>query len=112
MAATLVAAYAFDEGSGTVATDASGTGNVATVNGPAWVAGKYGNALSFDGVNDIVSVADANSLDLTSGMTLEAWVKPASVSNWSTVLLKERAHANELVVSSDMPSGPSLLVVR
>ncbi|AID32826.1 hypothetical protein EFV37_07565 [Mesorhizobium loti] len=30
----------------------------------------------------------------------------------ATVLLKERAHANGLVVSSDMPSGPSLLVVR
>ncbi|BCG70445.1 hypothetical protein MesoLj113a_16030 [Mesorhizobium sp. 113-1-2] len=31
----------------------------------------------------------------------------------ATVLLKDRAaHANELVMSSDMPSGPSLLVVR
>jgi len=30
----------------------------------------------------------------------------------ATVLLKERAHANEFVVSSVMPSGPSLLVVR
>ena len=30
----------------------------------------------------------------------------------ATVLLKERAHANVLIVSSDMPSGPSLLVVR
>jgi len=30
----------------------------------------------------------------------------------ATVLLKERAHANEFVVGSDMPSGPSLLVVR
>lgn len=30
----------------------------------------------------------------------------------ATVLLKERAQANEIVMSSDMPSGPSLLVVR
>ncbi|ESY70308.1 hypothetical protein LB577_11485 [Mesorhizobium sp. B283B1A] len=30
----------------------------------------------------------------------------------ATVLLKERAQANELVMSKDMPSGPSLLVVR
>ncbi|TSE11583.1 hypothetical protein C1D09_013760 [Mesorhizobium intechi] len=30
----------------------------------------------------------------------------------ATVLLKEHAQANGLVVSSDLPSGPSLLVVR
>ncbi|TGQ67466.1 hypothetical protein EN829_024170 [Mesorhizobium sp. M00.F.Ca.ET.186.01.1.1] len=30
----------------------------------------------------------------------------------ATVLLKERAHAAEFSASSDMPSGPSLLVVR
>ncbi|WP_095201336.1 hypothetical protein [Mesorhizobium carmichaelinearum] len=31
----------------------------------------------------------------------------------ATVLLKDRAaHANEFIVSTDMPSGPSLLVVR
>ncbi|WP_214469602.1 hypothetical protein [Mesorhizobium sp. dw_380] len=30
----------------------------------------------------------------------------------ASVLLKDRAQANELVMSNDMPSGPSLLVVR
>ncbi|WP_082222029.1 hypothetical protein [Mesorhizobium loti] len=30
----------------------------------------------------------------------------------ATVLLKDRVQANELVVASDMHSGPSLLVVR
>lgn len=29
-----------------------------------------------------------------------------------TVLLRDRAHANEFAVSTDMPSGPSVLVVR
>ena len=41
-------------------------------------AGKYGGALTFDGVNDLVTVADAASLDLTTGMTLEAWVRPTA----------------------------------
>ena len=54
--------------------------------------GRFGSALSFDGVNDLVNVADANSLDLTTGMTLEAWVNPASIGGaWRTVLLKETA---------------------
>lgn len=30
----------------------------------------------------------------------------------ATVLLKERAHAGEFAAGSDMPPGPSLLVVR
>ena len=30
----------------------------------------------------------------------------------ATVLLKERAQANEVAMATDMPSGPSLLVVR
>jgi hypothetical protein len=30
----------------------------------------------------------------------------------ATVLLKDRAHAGELSTTSQMPSGPSLLVVR
>ena len=30
----------------------------------------------------------------------------------ATVLLKDRAHAAEITASMDMPSGPSLIVVR
>ena len=53
-------------------------------------AGMYGQALSFDGSNDLVTIADANDLDFTTGMTLEAWVKPRhDVTDWRTVLLKE-----------------------
>ncbi|HSC92403.1 MAG TPA: LamG-like jellyroll fold domain-containing protein [Gaiellaceae bacterium] len=90
--AGLVAAYGFDAGSGTTAADATGKGHTGTINGPTWVTtGRYGNALSFDGVNDIVTVADANDLDLTTGMTLEAWVNPAALGNsWRTVLMKEQ----------------------
>ena len=57
----LVTAYGMNEGSGTTLADASGSGHTGTlVNGPAWVAGQatYGQALSFDGVNDAVSVAN------------------------------------------------------
>src|SRR3954471_22704930 len=88
----LVAAYGFDEGQGNVAGDASGLGNDGRVEGPAWSRdGRHGGALSFDGTNDWVSVADAGSLDLTRGMTLEAWVRPSALgANWRTVLFKER----------------------
>jgi hypothetical protein len=75
----LVAAYAFDEGTGPTTSDASGSGHTGTlVNGPAWVAGQatYGQALSFDGVDDAVSVANPSTLNMgTSDFTLELWVK-------------------------------------
>jgi hypothetical protein len=88
----LVAGYGFDEGAGTTAADVSGNNNTGTLAGPTWsAAGRFGNAVSFDGINDWITVGDANSLDLTTGMTLEAWVRPTAAGNWSTVLLKEQA---------------------
>ena len=88
----LVAAYGFDESSGATATDASGAGNPGVVSGATRAAaGRSGGALEFDGVNDWVTVADAASLDLTTGMSLEAWVYPTAAGTaWRTVILKER----------------------
>jgi hypothetical protein len=37
----------------------------------------------------LVTVGDAPALDLTTGMTLEAWVYPLTLSGWRTVVLKE-----------------------
>jgi PKD repeat protein len=89
--AGLVAAYGFDAGSGSSAADASGRGNGGSVSGAVWSgAGRFGSALSFDGVNDWVTVPDASSLDLTGGMTVEAWVRPAALGGWRTVVFKER----------------------
>jgi len=86
----LVAQWKFDEGSGMIACDSSGNGNNGTlVNAPLWTAGKIGNALYFDGVNDNVVVAAASSLDLSGAFTLSAWVNPASTStDFTSVLVK------------------------
>ena len=86
----LVAAYGFDEGSGSTVTDQSGTGNNGTVANTTWVTtGKYGGALQFNGSSARVNVPDAASLHLTTGMTLEAWVNPTTVNgNWRDVIYK------------------------
>jgi hypothetical protein len=86
----LVAAYSFDEGTGVAFADASGKGNAGTISGATWAAGHSGSALSFDGINDIATVADSTSLDLTTGMTQEAWVYLVSRTSWRTVMMKER----------------------
>jgi hypothetical protein len=70
-----VAAYSFDEGSGTTVKDSAGQHN-GTITGATWTSvGKYGSALSFDGTDDVVKAADAADLDLTGSFTLEAWVR-------------------------------------
>ena len=90
----LVAAYGFDEGTGTTLLDQTGKGHTGTAAGATWTAqGKFGSALTFDGVNDWVTVNDANDLDFTTGMTLEAWVFPTASGggSWRNVVIKERA---------------------
>jgi chitodextrinase len=88
---TAVAAYSFDAGAGTALADVSGNGNNGTISGATWTtAGKSGGALTFDGMGDVVTIADASSLDLTSGMTLEAWVRPTAAGSWRTVVTKEQ----------------------
>ena len=37
-----------------------------------------------------MTVADTAALDLTTAMTLEAWVQPTSANRWRTVALKEQ----------------------
>jgi hypothetical protein len=62
-----------------VARDAAGNGNVGSIGSAMWsTAGRYGNALSFNGSSALVTVPDSPSLRLTSGMTLEAWVSRPS----------------------------------
>ena len=85
----LAAAYSFDEGVGSTAGDASGNGNVGSVGSASWITtGRFGNALSFDGAGARVTVPDSGSLDLTSAMTLEAWVFPTVGGGWRDVIYK------------------------
>ncbi|HKQ65248.1 MAG TPA: LamG-like jellyroll fold domain-containing protein, partial [Methylomirabilota bacterium] len=105
--AGLRAAYAFNEGQGTSTVDASGNGNTGTLtNGPTWTTqGRYGNAITFDGTNDFVSVPDSASLDLTTTGTIEAWVRLNAVGRWQALIAKgsannDRSHNYALEVTN------------
>jgi hypothetical protein len=111
----LVAAYAFDDGSGTTATDGSGSGNHGVIANATWtVAGRYGNALAFNGTSSWVTVNDSASLHLTTGMTLEAWIFPLSLPAancstpdcaWRDVVVKE-TDRYYIEASSDLNQQP------
>jgi PKD repeat protein len=96
---SLVAAYSFDEGSGTLLHDLSGNGNNGTIANATWANGKYGGSLNFTGkTNSMVTVPSAASLNLTSGMTLEAWVYATKLSSpdngWCSAFSKGNVGSN------------------
>lgn len=101
---SLVLALGFNEPSGTTTADASQYGNTGTLNGPTrTTAGKYGGALTFDGVNDWVTVANASTLNLTTGMTLEAWVYPTvTLTGWQSLLTKEMSGNSAYIIYANI----------
>jgi hypothetical protein len=71
----LVAYYPFNGN----ANDESGNGNNGTVNGATLTLDRFGNTNSayyFNGTSAYIEVPDSNSLDVTGGLTIMAWVKP------------------------------------
>jgi hypothetical protein len=87
-ASGLVAAFSFDEGTGTTALDASGNALNGAISGATWSTGRNGGALAFDGVDDRVTVADHALLDVTR-LTVSAWIRPTVRTPWMTVVMKE-----------------------
>lgn len=104
----LAGLWHFDDGT-TPTADSSSNGNDGAVHGASWVGsdgGQWdgqdvqfstGNSLSFDGVNDYVSVNNDPSLRITGPITLEAWVNFDSFGSSSDFkgIVAKWCHANE-----------------
>lgn len=104
----ITAGYAFDETSGTTAADASGHGITGTLtNGPTFTAGKYGNAVTLDGVNDFVNLGNPAALQLTGSMTVSAWVYVNSFPSDDAAVISKRT-AGEIGYQLDITkdTGP------
>jgi len=82
----LVGLWHFDEGTGITANDSSGSDNTGTlVNDPLWeVLGKFGSALSFDGMSDYVDCE--KNVDITTAITIEAWIKPSAFTDYDAIV--------------------------
>jgi len=81
----LVGLWHFDEGEGISASDSSGNGNTGIlINNPQWVAGKFSNALSFDGMNNYVD-CEKNG-DITTAITIEAWINPSAFTDYDAIV--------------------------
>ena len=77
----LVGYWPLDDGAGTVARDASGNGNIGTLqNSPTWVTGQMGTALSFDGSSQSVfgTVTSASQKSF-SALTISVWARATNL---------------------------------
>ncbi|CAA9493939.1 MAG: hypothetical protein AVDCRST_MAG85-1375, partial [uncultured Solirubrobacteraceae bacterium] len=85
-----VLAMSFDENAGAIVNDSSTYGNSGVIRGATWTtSGKNDGGLSFDGLDDWVTVQDSASLDLTTQMTVSSWVKIRRHKSWSNIFTKE-----------------------
>lgn len=100
----LVGYWSMDEGTGTHVGDMSGNGNHGTMQNmdPAtdWVAGKYGQALDFDGSDDYVQVSDDNSLDGMNELSISFWAYfdsdlAGSYGTWFRTILSKGNHSSQ-----------------
>ena len=93
-----VALYHFDEGSGTTTTDVcqGNDGTFYNATNVNWVKGKFGKAIRCNGINNTVLIENSDSesslLNLEDELSLELWVKPASIqpNNFPTLISKHK----------------------
>ena len=113
----LVAAYGFNEGTGTTTADFSGNGFTGTLaNGAAWTTGKNSNGVTFDGLDKGAlsqKITLPSTLDITAlPFTLEAWVKPVDFADWRAYFSKRSAYApNQMRFDAGLQISTGLVYV-
>ena len=90
----LVGYWTFDGGDifGLSVRDKSGQGNHGTISGEVKTAGKVGQALDFDGVDNGIIIGSDSPLDNLASYSVSAWIKPRSLGEGSfgRIVAKDR----------------------
>ncbi len=121
----MVGEWKLDEGSGTVANDTwtkinngtltdftdttAGYGDSAT-NTSGWMSSSNcisGTCLEFDGSSTYVDCGSSSTLNLTSALTNEAWIKPRAISGSQDIISKVGSYVLEL-----QPAGRIAMALR
>jgi RHS repeat-associated protein len=70
------------------AVDSTTNGNNGTASGATQAQGEIDGAASFNGTSSLVTAPNSSSLDVTSAVTLCAWIDPASISSGQRIVSK------------------------
>jgi hypothetical protein len=60
-------------------------------NGATYDSGKVDQGFSLDGVDDFVNATDADSLDITDEITIDAWINTTAIDTYYTIVAKGNA---------------------
>jgi hypothetical protein len=87
----LVSWWRFDEGTGSLAKDSSVYGNDGKIYDATWVDGKYGKALSFNGLDNSITVPNSATLNfgISTNFTISCWLKPGESGVAQYFLVKD-----------------------
>ena len=105
------ARYAFNQTSGTTVTDSSVNVRHGTlVNGPTWVAGRFGNAVNLDGSDDHVSLP-VSAVQGLGDFTISAWVRQDTAATWSRVFDFGRGTAANMFLTPRSSAGTARFAI-
>jgi VanZ family protein len=103
----LIAAFNFDGAVHPIVPDDSGRGHGAVNHGALWLKdGRYGGALMFDGRSSELVIQDASQMEVSHGLTLEAWVFPIGEPATKAVVIAQSGYYLT-ASSSEGPYHPS-----
>jgi len=109
----MLAGYSFNQGSGTTAADSSGNGITGTLSATTWTtAGKYGNALSFNGTTSFVNLGIPTLLSITGSMTWAAWVKATATPSNDGQIISMSADNGGWQLKTTPDTGPQTFGVK
>jgi hypothetical protein len=104
----LVLYFSFDAGAGKTIEDQSGNANDGSLEGsPEWTGdGKMKSAMSFNGdIEDgVVVVTASESLTITESFTMEVWVYPQSIGDYSNLHGQANPHTYYLSIHQSKPA--------
>ncbi len=70
------------------ANDSAGANNGSALNGAGYTAGVFGPSFSFDGINDHIRVPNSANLQITSAITVGAWIYKRSTGSFDEIISK------------------------
>ena len=108
---TRAVAFGFSEGTGLSAYDHSGNGNDAALDRPQRIIGPMGGALDFHGA-DAITVVDSPSLDLTTALTVSAWINPEVEDQLGYILAKNFGWATDMAYAVSVHDGKLRIVIN
>jgi hypothetical protein len=119
----LVGSWHFEEGSGTTAHDSSGNGNDGTLlddnptnadgdTPPQWVSGRYGGALQYDGVDDLVLISSLNPIQnrAINNFAFVVWIKSTADTGTIQQVFEGHTRTGEIYLEGRLPGTLSFYI--